>query len=212
MAPRESWVADTGPACIGLHTPAEWRARGGREPSPTESRMVVERHGHTVVVSHDGLTIDGQRVSSRPPTPAEAKWAGDPYTSPAFQTTDSGAVVYHGRIVAHLRPDRPPVLYGAAAPAWARGAGHTVVVDPRGLYIDGVQVAEHPMPAPVDSDNCPLRIAKDGRVFYSGRLIAELTPNPRDPAAPPRLRLNGGPSRAAGPERQLSKHELDITA
>jgi hypothetical protein len=198
MTARASWTPEHGTAHIGLHSYAEWRARGGWEPSPAECRLVVERHGHTVAVGHDGLRVDGQLVSPRPPTKAEAKTAGDPYNFPAFQVTPAGAVVYHGRIVAHLESGQDPVLFGESAPVWARGAGHTVVIDHRGLCVDGVRVADHPMPPPGPGDT-PARITRDGRVFYAGRLIAELTPDAKNPAAPPRLHLQPEPPRALEP-------------
>lgn len=138
-------------------------------------------------------------MSNRPLTRGQAAEPGDPYHSSAFQVTDGGAVVYHGRIVAALTRDRHPVLYGEQAPAWARGAGHTVVVDSRGILIDGQRVAEQQMPPP-GSSTSPVRIGKDGQVYYAGQVIAQLTPNPKNPDLPPVVTL-----RSAGPEEPEPK-------
>ncbi|MCX4462415.1 hypothetical protein OOK58_59085 [Streptomyces sp. NBC_01728] len=184
MAPRSAYQFDRDER-IGLTRLRDWE---DRTPSAAESALTVERHGHTVKVDSRGLLIDGQRVSSRPLTKNEAAQPGDPYHSSAFQVTDAGAVVYHGRVVAALARDREPLLYGEQAPAWARGAGHTVVVDSRGILIDGQRVAQQPMPPP-GNGNTPVRIGKDGRVFYGDQVIANLTPNPKDPAVPPIVTL-----------------------
>lgn len=170
---------------VGLGRLRDWE---DRTPTAAESALTVDRHGHTVRVDSRGLSIDGQRVSSRPLSRGEASQPGDPYHSNAFQVTDGGAVVYHGRVVAALARDREPVLYGEQAPAWARGAGHTVVVDSRGILIDGQRVAEQPM-SPPGTGTSPVRIGKDGQVYYAGEVIAQLTPNPKNPDLPPVVTL-----------------------
>ncbi|MFI1734919.1 hypothetical protein ACH40E_38050 [Streptomyces acidicola] len=181
---------------IGLTRLRDWE---DRMPTAAESKLTVERHGHTVVVDSQGLLIDGQRVNSRPLTKGEAKQPGDPYHSNAFQVTDAGAVVYHGRVVAALAPDREPILYGEQAPAWGRGAGHTVVVDHRSILIDGERVAEQPMPPPGKGPN-PVLIGKDGQVFYAGQAIAKLTPNPKNPDVPPVVTLRPAATQEPEPE------------
>ncbi|MFM9625063.1 hypothetical protein ACKI14_44985 [Streptomyces turgidiscabies] len=195
MAPRASHQFEHDER-IGLTRLRDW---DDRTPTAAESALTVERHGHTVQVDSRGLLIDGQRVSSRPITRSEASQPGDPYHSNVFQVTDGGAVVYHGRIVAALARDREPVLYGEQAPAWARGAGHTVVVDGRGILIDGQRVAEQPMPAP-GTGTSPVRIGKDGQVYYAGQVIAQLTPNPKNPDLPPVVTLQSAAAQEPQPK------------
>ncbi|MFK0109309.1 hypothetical protein [Streptomyces sp. NPDC091217] len=172
MAPRASWRYDTDER-IGLGRFSDYRAI---MPTAAQSLLTVERHGHTIVVDGQGLLIDGRRVSSRPLTMTEAKAVTDPYISPAFQVTDGGAVVFHGRIVAALKRGTEPRIYGPDGPCWARGAGHTIVVDRHAIYVDGQCVRSQPMPlAPPGSR--PLWIATDGRVFYGETEIARVYPD-----------------------------------
>ncbi|NUS83120.1 MAG: hypothetical protein HOY75_10300 [Streptomyces sp.] len=172
MAPPASWRYDTDER-IGLDRFSDYRPV---MPTLTEVRLTVERHGHTVTLDCRGLLVNGRRVSSRPLTTTEARAVTDPYVSSAFQVTEAGAVVYHGRIVAALKPDAEPVIYGPDGPCWARGAGHTVVVDRHGIYVDGQRVHTAPT-GPVPPGNRPLWIAHDGRVFYGEREIARVHPD-----------------------------------
>ncbi|WP_053651981.1 hypothetical protein [Streptomyces sp. XY431] len=73
-----------------------------------EPRLVVERHGHQVVVDGQGLAIDGERICRTPLRPEHAvKPSEDPHRSRAFQVTGGGEVVYRGRVVAELAPPPP---------------------------------------------------------------------------------------------------------
>lgn len=172
MAPRASWRYDTDER-IGLGRFSDYRPS---MPTAAQSRLTVERHGHTVTVDSRGLLINGRRVSDRPLTKSEAKAVTDPYVSSAFQVTDGGAVVFHGRIAAALKPGTPAQIYGPNGPCWARGAGHTVVVDHHAVYVDGQCVHSGPT-GPVPPGNRPLWIADDGRVFYGEREIARVHPD-----------------------------------
>ncbi|WP_406332436.1 hypothetical protein [[Kitasatospora] papulosa] len=161
MAPRQSWQAEHDER-VGLQ---RYRDLADRAPSAAESRLVMERHGHTIEVDHRGLLIDGQRVPGvTPPTTTEARLPGDPYLAQALQVTDRGAVVVHGRVVASVAPQQEPRLYGTQAAAWARGAGHTVVADGSGLLLDGQRISDVALPAPVG--HAPLRIDDRGTVTW----------------------------------------------
>ncbi|WP_393101420.1 hypothetical protein [Streptomyces sp. LN325] len=161
MFPRESWQPDHDER-IGLGRGRDYEAVA---PTAAEAALTLERHGHMVQLDAQGLSIDGKRVpGSTLPTKVETRLPGDPYNSQAFQVTDQGAVVLHGRIVAQLQAGAEPRLYGDAAPAWARGAGHTVVADARGLSIDGQRVSDQPLSPPVG--HSPLRINNDGTVTW----------------------------------------------
>ncbi|MFF7330662.1 hypothetical protein [Streptomyces sp. NPDC008150] len=191
MAPRPSWHYDSDER-IGAGRFNDYRAV---MPTLAQSRLVVESHGHTVVVDHRGVSIDGRRADPRPPTARESKDVRDPYVSPAFQITKDGTVVSHGRIVARLQHDRPPEVFGPDGPSWARGAGHTVIVDTAGILVDGHRVLTARM-LPPRPGSVPLWIAEDGRVFYRGAEIARVDPDkdatettlPGTPAARPRKR------------------------
>ncbi|MFG3229900.1 hypothetical protein ACGF07_34645 [Kitasatospora sp. NPDC048194] len=71
-------------------------------------RLVVERHGHRVVVDGQGLAIDGERICLTPLRPEQAvQPSEDPRRTRAFQVTPAGEVVYRGRVVAELGPPPP---------------------------------------------------------------------------------------------------------
>lgn len=92
-------------------------------------RLVVEKHGHQVVVDHQGLAIDGERVCRTPLTGEQAvRGTADPQQSRAFQVTPAGAVVYRGRVVAELAPPPPGTanpgtvtVHGPGGPPWQPG-------------------------------------------------------------------------------------------
>ncbi|RGD55414.1 hypothetical protein DR950_41870 [Kitasatospora xanthocidica] len=97
-------------------------SRWDAEESP---RLVIERAGHQVVLDHQGLAIDGERICRTPLTPAQAIPPGQAAVSRAFQVTDSGEVIYRGRMVAEIGP--PPAgtanpgaltIHGPNGPEW----------------------------------------------------------------------------------------------
>ncbi|MQS18019.1 hypothetical protein F7Q99_38990 [Streptomyces kaniharaensis] len=83
---------------------------------------MIERSGHQVVLDHQGLAIDGQRICRTPLTPAQTIPPGQAGTSRAFQVADSGAVIYRGRIVAEIGP----------SPAGTANPGELTVHGPNG--------------------------------------------------------------------------------
>ncbi|WP_329167562.1 hypothetical protein OHB49_45440 (plasmid) [Streptomyces sp. NBC_01717] len=220
MAPREAWQPEYSER-VGLE---HYRDLAGQAPSAAESRLTIERHGHTIEVDARGVSIDGQRVPGvSPPTATEARLPGDPYNSQALQITDRGAVVVHGRIVASVAVGQEPRLYGDRAPAWARGAGHTVVADQGGLSIDGQRVSDQILPPPVG--HAPLRITdkgtvtwcvekqEDGRTVRRHEPVADLIPNPKRPDLDPVVRGRAAAADHRTPEPAERHHppaEIDF--
>ncbi|MGA5824094.1 hypothetical protein ACPC54_40390 [Kitasatospora sp. NPDC094028] len=91
-------------------------------------RLVIERAGHHVVLDHQGLAIDGQRICQTPLTPAQAIPPGQAASSRAFQVTDDGQVIYRGRMVAEIGPPPagtanpgPLTVHGPNGPEWHPG-------------------------------------------------------------------------------------------
>lgn len=77
MAPREAWQPEYSER-VGLE---HYRDLAGQAPSAAESRLTIERHGHTIEVDARGVSIDGQRVPGVSPRPLPK------HACPATRTT-----------------------------------------------------------------------------------------------------------------------------
>ncbi|MEU3574706.1 hypothetical protein AB0E96_40825 [Kitasatospora sp. NPDC036755] len=84
-------------------------------------RLVIEKAGHQVVLDHQGLAIDGERICRTPLTPSQVILPGQA-ESRAFQVTAEGQVIYRGRMVAEIGP----------SPAGTANPGELAVHGPNG--------------------------------------------------------------------------------